>query len=144
VAIAVLAFRAPRLPRLPQLLFLTMVAFLLTNKVFSPQYSLWLLPLAALARPRWRPFVAWQAAEALVLFTRFYFFIGNDKAGQGIGVWWFLTAVLIRDALLVLYAGLVVRDILRPELDVVRAAGDEDPAGGVLDEPVRREPALSR
>src|SRR5206468_806593 len=48
VGIAVLALRAPRRPRVPQLLFLTLVAFLLTNKVFSPQYSIWLLPLAVL------------------------------------------------------------------------------------------------
>jgi hypothetical protein len=27
----------------------------------------------------------------------------------------------------------VVRDILRPEKDVVRRDGDDDPAGGVLD-----------
>jgi uncharacterized membrane protein len=141
IAIGVLAMKAPRRPRLPQLLFLTMVAFLLTNKVFSPQYALWLLPLAALARPRWRPFLAWQATEALVLFTRFYFFVGNDKPGQGIGTWWFLTAVLLRDAVLAGYAALVVRDILRPEHDVVRAWGDDDPAGGVLVDgpPARRQ-----
>jgi hypothetical protein len=30
-------------------------------------------------------------------------------------------------------AALVVRDVLRPEHDVVRAAGVDDPAGGVLD-----------
>jgi hypothetical protein len=28
---------------------------------------------------------------------------------------------------------LVVRDILEPDYDLVRAAGDDDPAGGVLD-----------
>jgi len=28
---------------------------------------------------------------------------------------------------------LVVRDILEPGYDLVRAAGDDDPAGGVLD-----------
>jgi uncharacterized membrane protein len=133
VGIAVLAYKSPRRPRLPQLLFLTMVAFLLTNKVFSPQYSIWLLPLAVLARPRWRPFLAWQAAEVLVLFTRFYFFVGNDKPGQGIGTWWFLTAVMVRDLVLLGYAALVVRDVLRPEHDVVRASGDDDPAGGPLD-----------
>jgi uncharacterized membrane protein len=149
--IGVLAIKAQRRPRLAQLLFLTLVAFLLTNKVFSPQYSIWLLPLAVLARPRWRPFLVWQAAEMLVLFTRFYFFVGNDKPGQGIGIWWFLTAVIVRDLVLVGYAALVVRDVLRPEHDVVR--GDDvadDPAGGVLDgAPDRRAgrervPALSR
>ena len=30
-------------------------------------------------------------------------------------------------------AGLVVRDVLRPERDAVRALGDDDPAGGLLD-----------
>jgi uncharacterized membrane protein len=131
--VGVLALKAPRRPRLPQLLFLTMVAFLLTNKVFSPQYAIWLLPLAVLARPRWRPFLVWQGAEILVLFTRFYFFVGNDKPGQGIGIWWFLTAVILRDLVLAGYAALVVRDILRPEHDVVRATEEDDPAGGVLD-----------
>ncbi|GAC1441798.1 MAG: glycosyltransferase 87 family protein [Mycobacteriales bacterium] len=132
IGIGVLALRAPSRPRLPQLLFLTTVAFLLTNKVFSPQYAIWLLPLAVLARPRWRPFLLWQAAEALVLFTRFYFFLGLDGSGHGIGVWWFLTAVMLRDLALVGYAALVIRDILRPEHDVVRAIGQDDPAGGVL------------
>jgi uncharacterized membrane protein len=136
IGVGILAFKAPRRPRLPQLLFLTVVAFLLTNKVFSPQYAIWLLPLAVLARPRWRPFLAWQATEALVLFTRFYFFQGLDGSGHGIGVWWFLSAVILRDLALVGYSALVVRDILRPEHDVVRADGEDDPAGGVLvDEP---------
>ena len=140
IGIGLLAFRAARRPRLPQLLFLVMVAFLLTNKVFSPQYSIWLLPLYALALPRWRPFVAWQAAEALVLFTRFYFFISLDQPGQGIGTWWFLTAVLVRDAALVGLAALVVRDILRPQHDVVRRDGADDPAGGILEDPPARLP----
>ena len=43
--------RRPR-PRLAQLAFLVVAGFLLVNKVYSPQYVLWLLPLAVLARPR--------------------------------------------------------------------------------------------
>ncbi len=132
-AVVGLALRAPKRPRLLPLLFLTVLAFLLTNKVWSPQFSLWLVPLAALARPRWRPLLAWQAAEALVLLTRFLFFVGGSAPGKGIDVWWFLGAVLLRDALLLLVAALVVRDVLRPELDVVRSDGVDDPAGGVLD-----------
>ena len=128
-----LALRAPVRPRLPQLLFLVVVAFLVTNKVWSPQFSLWLVPLYALALPRWGPFVVWQAAEVVVLLTRFYFFVGNDEPGKGIDVWWFLSAVLVRDAVLVGIAGLVVRDVLRPGRDPVRATGEDDPAGGVLD-----------
>jgi uncharacterized membrane protein len=132
-ALALLVGKARRRPRLPQLLFLMTAGFLLVNKVNSPQYVLWLVPLAILARPRWRPFLAWQAAEVLVLWSRFYFFVGNDKPGQGIDIGWFFAAVLLRDAILLGYMGLVVRDVLRPEHDVVRADGADDPAGGVLD-----------
>jgi uncharacterized membrane protein len=142
--IAVLAMKAPRRPRVAQLLFLTMVAFLVTNKVFSPQYAIWLLPLAVLARPRWKPFLVWQAAEVFVLFTRFYYFLSLDGSGHGIGIWWFLIAVLLRDAVLLGYAGLVVRDILRPEHDVVRTEVDDDPAGGVLDGATDRAGAAAR
>src|SRR5262245_42266781 len=56
-AVAVFALRTRRRPRLPQLLFLTVAGFLLANKVWSPQYSLWLVPLAALARPSWRAYL---------------------------------------------------------------------------------------
>ncbi len=124
---------APRRPRLAQVLFLTVLAFLLTNKVWSPQFSLWLLPLAALARPHWRSLLAWQAAEALVLLSRFYFFVGNDSPGDGIAVGWFIGALAVRDAALVAVAALVVRDVLAPERDRVRADGTDDPMGGVLD-----------
>jgi uncharacterized membrane protein len=131
--VVLLALRAPRRPRVAQLLFLTVLAFLLTNKVWSPQFSLWLVPLALLARPRWGPLLAWQAAEGVLLLTRFLFFVSGSAPGKGIGVEWFLTAVLVRDLLLVGLAALVVRDVLRPELDVVRQDGTDDPAGGVLD-----------
>lgn len=132
-AVGVLVLKAPRRPRVGQVFFLSLAGFLLVNKVDSPQYVVWLIPLAVLARPRWRTFLAWQAAELLVVLSRFYFFIGNDKPGEGIGIGWFFFCVLLRDALLVLLAVQVVRDVLRPERDVVRAGGVDDPAGGVLD-----------
>jgi len=131
--VAVLTLKAPRRPRVPQVLFLTIAGFLLVNKVDSPQYVLWLIPLAVLARPRWRPFLAWQAAEVMVMLSRFYFFIGNDKPGEGIGIGWFFFFILVRDALLILFMVSVVRDVLHPERDVVRQDGVDDPAGGVLD-----------
>ena len=67
--IALLAWRAPRSATPSQLTFLVIAAFLLTNKVYSPQYVLWLLPFAVLARagrplPRVLPaWALWQAAE---------------------------------------------------------------------------------
>jgi hypothetical protein len=132
--IAVLVLSAPRRPRLASVVFLTVAAFLLTNKVFSPQYVLWMLPLVALALPRRRPFLLWQVTEALVLVTRYYYFAGvNDRDVPSVGLGWFVAAVVLRDAALVGLAVLVVRDVRHPEGDPVRlAAGGEDPVGGVL------------
>ena len=62
-AVAWLALLAPVKPRLGQLAFLAVLAFLLTTKVWSPQYSIWLVPLVALARPRWRLNLVWQFSE---------------------------------------------------------------------------------
>lgn len=132
-ALAALTLLAPQRPRLPSLCFLLVAAFLLINKVDSPQYTLWLLPLAVLARPRWGPFLAWQFSEVLLLLARFGFFINLAGTNKGAPYGYFCAAVLLRDALLVLLMVLVVRDVLAPGRDVVRVDGDDDPCGGVLD-----------
>ena len=67
--IAVLALAAPRRPRLPQLFFLILAAFLMTNKVWSPQYVIWLAPLVVLARPRLWSYALWQVAEIGYFFA---------------------------------------------------------------------------
>jgi uncharacterized membrane protein len=133
VAVGWLALAAPRRPRVAQLAFLLVAGFLLLNKVWSPQYSLWLLPLAVLARPSWRALLLWQATEALLWVPRMLWYLGTDN--RGVGVEWFFTAVALRDAAVVVLVALVVRDVWRPELDVVRRSwpGTDDPAGGVLD-----------
>ena len=135
-AIALLVVRARRRPRVPQVLFLILTVFLLTNKVFSPQYALWYLPVVVLAIPRWRLLLVWQLTELIVVTTRFYYFINVDKGdngSQGIGEMWFFSAVWLRDAMLLVLMAIVVRDILRPDRDVVRLSGMDDPAGGILD-----------
>ncbi|SDN23552.1 glycosyltransferase family 87 protein [Allokutzneria albata] len=129
--VAWMALSAPTRPRVAQLMFLVVAAFLLTNKVWSPQYSLWLVPLAVLALPRWRLLLAWMAVDALVWAPRMYFYLGESN--KGLPADWFLGTVLVRDALVVLLCVLVIRDIYRPERDKVRYAGQDDPTGGVLD-----------
>ena len=64
LGVLVLGLRAPETPRLAQLGFLVVAGFLLVNKVYSPQYVLWLLPLAVLACPRWRDQIVWQAERS--------------------------------------------------------------------------------
>ncbi|HEV2888837.1 MAG TPA: glycosyltransferase 87 family protein [Frankiaceae bacterium] len=138
--VGIVTLSAPRRPRVAQVTFLLLAGFLLVNKVNSPQYTIWLIPLAALARPRWGAFLAWQFSELLVVFTRFYYFIWEGtKGADGIQDRWFIGAVLLRNGLLMLLMALVVREIYRPYHDVVRRDGEDDPAGGVLDGALDRD-----
>jgi uncharacterized membrane protein len=132
--IAALALYAPRRPRFAQLAFLVVAAFILTNKVYSPQYVLWLVPLAALARPRWRDFLIWQAAEVMYFLGIWSYLAfttgGNSKGLPQDGYHLAIAAHLIGTLYL---CAVVVRDIVFPERDVVRQDGSDDPSGGVLD-----------
>jgi uncharacterized membrane protein len=139
--IAWLALAAPVRPRLAPLCFLVVAAFLLTNKVWSPQYSLWLVPLAVLAIPRWRLLLSWMLVDALVWAPRMYYYLGTDHKGLPEG--WFLGAVVIRDIVVAAVCVLIIREILDPRQDRVRktlALRDvrdtviaDDPCGGLLD-----------
>ncbi|WP_448614961.1 glycosyltransferase family 87 protein [Modestobacter sp. URMC 112] len=133
-AVGWLALAAPRRPRVAQLAFLLVAGFLLLNKVWSPQYSLWLLPLAVLARPGWRSLLLWQATEAYLWVPRLLWYLGTEDRGVEIEA--FFYAVVLRDAAVVVLMALVVRDVWRPDLDRVRRSwpGTDDPAGGVLDQ----------
>jgi uncharacterized membrane protein len=132
LGIGILIFMAPRRPRFGQVAFLVVACFLVFSKVWSQQYVLWLLPLAVLARPRWGAFLAWQVAE-VCYFCAFY---GELMAASGKPIfpeWVFVTAATLRLVTVCILAGFVVRDILRPEKDVVRHTYEDDPDGGVLD-----------
>lgn len=135
VAVLVLGLRSRRTPRIPQLAFLIVVGFLLVNKVYSPQYVLWLLPLAALARPRWRDLLIWQAGE-IFYFAAVWFYLGQYTASSTTGGddLVYATAVLVRVAAELYLAAVVVRDIRQPWRDPVRA-------DGVTDDPMYPEAA---
>jgi uncharacterized membrane protein len=139
VLIAMIILAAPRRPRLPQVFFLVLAVFLLANKVWSPQYVVWLVPLVVLARPRLWSYALWQAAEVGYFFAIWAYLITLLATGPvpaadgGIGTGLYFAALLARLGTVALLCALVVRDILRPEADVVRADGIDDPAGGVLD-----------
>jgi uncharacterized membrane protein len=117
-AIVVLALTAPEPPRLAQLAFLAVAAFLLVNKVWSPQYALWLLPLAVLARPRWRDVMIWQFTE-VVYFVAVWWYLAGELTPAQYGA-----AVAIRVTGLLWLMAFVVRDIVRPAYDPVRPYAD--------------------
>jgi uncharacterized membrane protein len=77
-----------------------LVCYLLTGKVFSPQWTLWLLPWFALVLPDWRFFVAFEAANAAVFVTRFLWFARLSGVG-GVPFEAFEVALIVRAVVLV-------------------------------------------
>lgn len=138
-AIGYIALTAPRRPRLAQLAFLVVATFLLVNKVWSPQFSLWLVPLAVLALPHRRILLVWMTIDALVWVPRMLYLYGEQN--KGLPEQWFTATVLLRDAAVLMLIALVVRQIYRPAEDLVRRHGVDDPSGGVFDEAPDNFPA---
>jgi uncharacterized membrane protein len=135
LGIGLLALGAPRRPRLAQLAFLVVAAFIVSNKVYSPQYVLWLVPLAVLARPRWRDFLIWQTTEVLYFLGIWSYLAYTTQGGgaKGLPQNGYHIAIALHLLGTLYLCAMVVRDILRPEHDPVRADGTDDPSGGVLD-----------
>ncbi len=138
VGIGVMVLAAPRRPRLAAVLFLIVAAFVLTNKVYSPQYSLWLVPLAVMARPRWRDFLIWQTGEVIYFAAIWWYLVGygvDDTTGLTGPE--YAVAIVIRVVTTVYLAAMVVQDVFAPQYDIVRSDGfeedEDDPGGGVFD-----------
>jgi uncharacterized membrane protein len=133
LSIAILGMMAPRPPRFAQLAFLVVAAFLLVNKVYSPQYVLWLLPLVALARPRLRDWLIWQACELfywMMVWLHLAQFLAPGQSEQPDKIYWF--SVVLRMAGTAWLMLVVSRDILLPDKDPVRHGGFvDDPGDGV-------------
>ncbi len=132
IGIGYIVLTAARRPRVAQVAFLVVAAFLLTNKVWSPQFSLWLVPLAVLALPQRRILLAWMTIDMLVWVPRMLYLFGEEN--MGLPEQAFTATILLRDIAVITLCALVIRQIYRPELDPVRRGGlDDDPAGGFFD-----------
>ncbi|GAB3477302.1 glycosyltransferase 87 family protein [Nocardiopsis coralliicola] len=126
--VAAIGLFARRPPRPEQLVFLVVAAFLMTNKVWSPQFVLWLVPLAVLAWPRTMGvrlpavlFALWQLAEAAYFFGVWQHLLNAAAVADpavpdpapGLGFEGYAAVSLARFGTLLLLAGAVVADLLR-------------------------------
>ena len=91
-----------------------LICFLLANKVYSPQYSLWLLPWFALTMPHVRRFIAFEAADVAVFVTRFWFFGTYTDTMHLVPQSWFEIAIAVRVAVLLWCLIGWVRDEIPP------------------------------
>lgn len=140
LGIAILIWFSPTVPRLAPMLFLTLAAFLLVNKVYSPQFVMWMVPLAVLALPRLVPLLIWQGAE-VAYFASVWWYAAAGTPTSGMEATIYALVILTRVAALAWLCTEIVRITLRPQSDTVRLAGI-DPAGGVLAEPVQSGASL--
>jgi len=85
------------------ILFTPLLAwFLLTNKVYSPQFDLWLYPMLLMTAPRLRPVALFVVGDVAAYFAEFWWFASTD------GVWpyvvtpgWIAAAAALRGAAMV-------------------------------------------
>lgn len=121
--VLVLGLAAPRRPRAAQLMLLIVAAFLLVSKVYSPQFMIWLVPLIALAAPRWRDAIIWQALEVAhfwAVWMHLAALTSDFETRHTMDDAVYVAAVLGHMAATVWIMAVVVRDMMRPEQDVVR------------------------
>ena len=117
LVVLIVALRVRREPTMAELSLVLLVAFLALNKVYSPQYSLWLLPFVAVSFSA-LPWVAvWAAAEVTYFATIWHHIVrvdidqvqGPDKVYVG--------AIGLRVLVQCLLAGVVLVRYLRPGRD---------------------------
>jgi hypothetical protein len=94
--------------------FPLLIVFLLTNKVYSPQYSLWLLPWFALVHPRLGKaspralFLLFGMSDVTVFVTELLWFSGGSHVSDALTLA-FALAVVGRDLVLILWIWAWVR-----------------------------------
>ena len=109
VAVVAVGVRGRRPEDWWQLLLPVLVCFILANKVYSPQYTLWLVPLMALVLRRAAPFVAVVTSDVLVHAVEFPFLGGRAGFGEGLPYPVLGVAVALRAAALMWVLVEVVR-----------------------------------
>ncbi|WP_181954191.1 glycosyltransferase family 87 protein [Kocuria coralli] len=112
--ILALGLLARREPSIEQLSLLIVAAFVLTNKVYSPQFVLWLVPLVLLARPRVVEFLIWQAIEVFHWVAIFSWLNAVSWSDESLPAWTttYVIAVLAHVVAVAGICALVIRDVL--------------------------------
>ncbi|MBM7368802.1 glycosyltransferase family 87 protein [Gordonia hydrophobica] len=114
-AVIYIGLRADVEPTLAQLMFLLVAGLLLFGKEWTPQSSLWLVPLAVLAVPYPRAVLAWMTFDALIWIPRMALFLDADRKWLPPEVFYALNT--LRGAVLVGLCAVVVWQLVRRDDD---------------------------
>ena len=117
IAFFIYCFTLKSIPTLGQVAFFIVAIFVTASKVYSPQYVLWLTPLAILAlkdKKDRASFWIWQLAELIYHFAIWQYLASYSGAHFGIPAKAYATAVLIRVAALAYFSIRLMRKSTLP------------------------------
>jgi uncharacterized membrane protein len=113
-------FLRHRIPTLAQSAFLIVAVFTCASKVYSPQYVLWLTPLAVLAlhqsRLR-RDFWIWQAGEAIYHVAIWQYLASYTGTHFGLPPKVYAVSIFLRIAVTLWFAGRLISTLSTREID---------------------------
>lgn len=130
--VLVLGLLAKQRPRLGSLAFLIVASFVMFNKVYSPQFIVWLIPLFALALPKWKEFLIWMLVEVAHFYSVWYYLdaMNAENAQKAFPESGYILAVIAHMLMLAYLMYLVARSVIDPRRDPIRAVGQDDPLAG--------------
>ncbi|WP_313812487.1 glycosyltransferase 87 family protein [Glutamicibacter sp.] len=130
--VLLLGLLAKQRPRLGSLAFLIVASFVMFNKVYSPQFIVWLVPLFVLALPRWKDFLIWMLVEVAHFYSVWYYLdsLNAENAQKAFPESGYIIAVIVHMLMLAYLMYLVVYSVIDPRRDPIRAVGQDDPIAG--------------
>ena len=114
IALGFFLINLPMTPKLAQVAFFAVVVFTTTSKVYSPQYVLWLTPLAVIALTKSTQqitFWLWQATEIIYHLAIWQYLAGYSGATFGLPAGAYAIASLLRVVGIITFTYLLLRDI---------------------------------
>jgi hypothetical protein len=140
VAVAALVLGTRYRPRVPAVVLALVVGVLVVSPAVPVQASLWVLPFAALAVPRWRDLLIWAGVEVIFATVTWLYIYGQSEASRGAPPWLYGLLLVLRLAAmgwLVRQAVLAAREPWRDPVRSPRDApglGRDDPCAGEIED----------
>lgn len=127
-------------PRLPAVVLALVVGVLVASPAVPVQASLWVLPFAALAVPRWRDLLIWAGVEVVFGTVTWLYIYSLSEASRGAPPWLYGALVVLRLAAMLWLVRQAVLASVQPWRDPVRSPRDapglgrDDPCAGEIED----------